>query len=320
MTASTDEHVAHACVRGDRARADQGVAPAGLSAQLRGLVRLRDRLQSLAQSDHQRDAHAQRHAEHVGHRSDLRNLSLARAPHRPARQCRRPDRRRDRAGHVDDRRRGRLGHATTPRACARDAEPRRREGPRRTCARSSRRWCSATRSMEENNSPAGAEPEGLAAGDQPAPGQSRSGAQREPDRPADLACQPQVFRSVAREVHRAEHRHQRADGADADRHRSLQGVQRHVRPPHRRPGAAPRRACGEAERQGTGYRGALRRRGIRRHSAGDDAARGADGRGPRAPRRDDQGTDEALDRRASRPRHGLDRRRGAAARARPRSR
>ena len=45
---------------------------------------------------------------------------------------------------------------------------------------------------------AGAEPEGLQAGDQPAPGQSRSGAQREPDRPADLARQPQVFRSVAR--------------------------------------------------------------------------------------------------------------------------
>ena len=34
----------------------------------------------------------------------------------------------------------------------------------------------------------------------------------------------------------------RADGAVAHRHRSLQGVQRHVRPPHRRPGAASRRA------------------------------------------------------------------------------
>ena len=48
------------------------------------------------------------------------------------------------------------------------------------------------------------------------------------------------------------------------------------------------------------------------HSAGDDAARGADRRGSHAPRRDDQGIDEALDRRASRPRHGFDRRRGIA--------
>ena len=38
----------------------------------------------------------------------------------------------------------------------------------------------------------------------------------------------------------------------------------------------------------------------------------AHGRRPHPPRRDDQGIDEALDRRASRPRHGLDRRRGAA--------
>ena len=44
----------------------------------------------------------------------------------------------------------------------------------------------------------------------------------------------------------------------------------------------------------------------------NDAALGADRRGSRAARGDDQGTDEALDRRASRPRHGVDRRRGAA--------
>ena len=52
----------------------------------------------------------------------------------------------------------------------------------------------------------GAEPESLQAGDQPAADQSRSGAQREPDRSADLARQPQVFRSGAGQVHRAERR------------------------------------------------------------------------------------------------------------------
>ena len=48
----------HDGVRRDRVRADQGAAPAGDPAQLRGLVHLRDRLQSVAQPDHQRDAGA----------------------------------------------------------------------------------------------------------------------------------------------------------------------------------------------------------------------------------------------------------------------
>ena len=46
----------HDGVRRDRARPDQGAAPAGRPAQLRGLVQLRDRLQSVAQQDDQRDA------------------------------------------------------------------------------------------------------------------------------------------------------------------------------------------------------------------------------------------------------------------------
>ena len=57
---------------------------------------------------------------------------------------------------------------------------------------------------------------------------------------------------------------------------------------------------------------ALRRRGIRGGAAEHGAALGDHGRRPHPPRGDDQGTDEALDRRASRPRHGVDRRRHAA--------
>ena len=112
-------------------------------------------------------------------------------------------------------------------------------------------------------------------------------------------------------------RDDRAAVADDDRHRSLQELQRHLRPPHRRPGAAAGRPVGQAERQGPGHRGPLRRRGIRHHAAAHRAARGDHGRRPHPPRGDEQGTDEALDRRASRPRHHLDRRRHAAAAATP---
>ena len=57
----------------------------------------------------------------------------------------------------------------------------------------------------------------------------------------------------------------------------------------------------------------LWRRGIRRDPARHRAALGRDGRRSYPPRGDDQGIDEALDRRASRPRHDLDRRREPAA-------
>ena len=210
MTDQARRAPAHAGVCRNRSRADQGFAPARLPAQLRGLVHLRDRLQSLAQPDHQRNDQPQRHADRHRHRSDLRDLSLARAPDRPYRQCRRPDRRRDRSGHVDDRRRRRLGHALHREPGARDAEPRHRQGPRRAAL--DRRDAGARHARHGREQlPAGAEPEGLQAGDQPAAGQSRSGAQRKPDRSAHLARQPQVFRPDARQVHRAERRHRRAD-------------------------------------------------------------------------------------------------------------
>ena len=84
---------------------------------------------------------AQRHADRRRPRADLRDLSLARPPHRPHRQCRRPDRRRDRAGHGDDRRRASARPRTTPKA---SRTRRRASAPPRTataCAPSSRAWC-----------------------------------------------------------------------------------------------------------------------------------------------------------------------------------
>ncbi len=65
----------------------------------------------------------------------------------------------------------------------------------------------------------------------------------------------------------------------------------------------------EAERQGPGHRRPLWQRGVRHYLAQHRAALGNRGRRPHLPRGDDQATHEALDRRASRPRHGLDRRR-----------
>ncbi len=68
----------------------------------------------------------------------------------------------------------------------------------------------------------------------------------------------------------------------------------------------------EAERQGSGHCRPLRRRGIRRHPSEHGTALGDHGRRSHPPRRDDQGIDEALDRGASRPSHGVDRGRNAA--------
>ncbi len=58
-------------------------------AQLRNLVRLRDRIQCLPQQDHQRDAGAQRQTERVRSRTDLRDLSVPHQGLRPHRQGRR---------------------------------------------------------------------------------------------------------------------------------------------------------------------------------------------------------------------------------------
>ena len=107
---------------------------------------------------------------------------------------------------------------------------------------------------------------------------------------------------------------------DDDRHRSLQDFQRQLRPSDRRPGAAARRNVGEEQRQGPGYRRALRRRGIRGGSAEHGAALGHDRRRPYPPRGHDQAADEALDPRAARPHHHFHRGGDHAAKATPRSR
>ena len=186
------------------------------------------------------------------------------------------------------------------------------QGPRRLCARSSNGWCRRHARWKRTTDSSSAA-EGLQAGDQPAAGQSRGGAQREPDRSADVARQPQVFRSGARQVIAQSVDRRRAAGAADDRHRPLQGFNDTFG--HLTGDQVLRlvAALGEAERQGPGHRGALWRRGIRHHPAEHDAALGDHGRRSHPPRGDDQGTDEALDRRASRPRHGLDRRRACCA-------
>jgi GAF domain-containing protein len=60
--------------------------------------------------------------------------------------------------------------------------------------------------------------------------------------------------------------------AAADRHRSLQEDQRHLRPPDRRRGAAPGRRDPEGERAQDRHRRALRRRGVRAGAGGNDRA------------------------------------------------
>ena len=115
------------------------------------------------------------------------------------------------------------------------------------------------------------------------------------------------------------HARARAALAHAHRHRSLQEVQRQLRPPDRRSGAAAGGDLGEAERQGPGHRGALRRRGVRHRAAQHGAAPGDHGRRPHPAGGHEQGIDEALDRRAPRAGDDLDRRRHAAARPTPRN-
>ena len=69
--------------------------------------------------------------------------------------------------------------------------------------------------------------------------------------------------------------------------------------------------------KGQRHRGALWRRGIRHRAAEHGAALGDHGRRSYPARRDDQGIDEAIERRTARPRDDLDRRRGAAPRTIP---
>ena len=92
--------------------------------------------------------------------------------------------------------------------------------------------------------------------------------------PLTTLANRKFFDAELRQGHRrSQGRRPAVDAVDV-RHRSLQGVQRQIRPSHRRPGIASGRHVGEAERQGPGHRRALRRRGIRRRAAEDGAAIG----------------------------------------------
>jgi len=89
--------------------------------------------------------------------------------------------------------------------------------------------------------------------------------------------------------------------------RSLQGLQRSFRAPHRRSGASPGGHFGQASRQKPRHRRALRRRGIRRRAAEDGGALGDRRRRPDPARGDEQGAVETVERRTSRPCHDFDR-------------
>ena len=191
----------------------------------------------------------------------------------------------------------------------RDRQARRRPRTATACARSSRAWCRPPRRWRTTTS-------SWKSGSTPPSRRStscrkisRSVRTESLTDPLTPLANRKFFDSHAGKGHRRRRANERTAVADDDRHRPFQDVQRHLRPSDRRPGAAPGRDVGEAERQGPGHRRALRRRGIRRHPAEHGAALGDHRRRPHPPRRDDQGTDEALDRRASRPRHDLDRRR-----------
>ena len=75
------------------------------------------------------------------------------------------------------------------------------------CARSSKAWCRPPRTWRVQPAARRAAHR-LQAGDQRAAGQSRGGAQREPDRSADPALQPQVLRHDAGAGHRGRARAQ----------------------------------------------------------------------------------------------------------------
>ena len=111
-----------------------------------------------------------------------------------------------------------------------------------------------------------AEIDGAAA--RPAGGLER-GAHRRPHR----RRQPQAFRPGAAARGGPGARAGRAGLPAAGRHRPLQAVQRPLRPRPGRPGAAAGGQPAQAQRQGPGPGGALRRRGVRGHPAGDPACR-----------------------------------------------
>jgi Diguanylate cyclase, GGDEF domain len=80
----------------------------------------------------------------------------------------------------------------------------------------------------------------------------------------------------------------------------FKALKRQIRAGDRRPGPAPRCHVDEAERQGTGHRGALWRRGLHRRAAEGVAAPSDHRCRPHSACRHDEGTDETIERRTSR--------------------
>ena len=197
MTVAADEHERTHGVRGDRSRPDQGAAPARFAAPFRNLVQLRHRLQSVVEPDDQRNAGAQRHAQRSRHRPDLRNLHFG------------ATRFTDRIDRVGSQVMGEIeqvmamigaaaGNASSysENLATVTQKPRRRRRRARG-ARHRRKPGARHQGNGEEQPGAGGAAVGVEAGDQPAAGKSRSGAQREPDRSAHHARQPQIFRRRA---------------------------------------------------------------------------------------------------------------------------
>ncbi len=190
-------------------------------AQLRGLVHLRDRLQPLAQPDHQRNAGAERHADRRRSRTGLRHLHFVDPLQRQDRQRRLAGDGRDRPGHGDDGRRGRLRQLLHREPDQRHRQARQLEGPRRPAR--DRRKPGGDRQRDEAEQPrARAAAQRVEGGNQPASGKSRGRPHREPDRSAHRARQPQALRRKPGAGDRGFGRAQRAAVAGDDRHRPFQ--------------------------------------------------------------------------------------------------
>lgn len=183
----------HDGVRRGGARSDPIATADGYSPQLRDLVRLRHRLQRPAQQDHQRDADAKRQADRSRSRSDLRDLSLPHQDHRAHRQGRRARHRRDRRRHKGSRRRARDDRLLRCEPVGRDQKavigrkPRADQVDRRDAAAFDQR---DARDQQGAGRPADA----LEERDQQPPAEPGGDPRREPDRSADGARQPQIFR------------------------------------------------------------------------------------------------------------------------------
>ena len=111
------------------------------------------------------------------------------------------------------------------------------------CAPSSRAWCATANEMKQNNE--ALEQRLNASKEEITQLQENLAVVRTESLTDPLTglVQPQAFRRAAGAGDRGSGRAQRGAVAGDDRHRSFQGVQRHLGPSHRRPGAAAGRAC-----------------------------------------------------------------------------